>query len=38
MQIKRNSKKIKEENLNKIKHNNMQGITLIALVVTMVVH
>ena len=37
MQVKKNSKKIKEENLNKIKHNNMQGITLIALVVTIIV-
>ena len=37
MQVKKNSKKIKEKNLNKIKHNNMQGITLIALVVTIIV-
>lgn len=37
MQVKKNSKKIKEENLNKIKQNNMQGITLIALVVTIIV-
>ena len=37
MQVKRNSKKIKEENLDKIKHNNMQGITLIALAVTIIV-
>ena len=37
MQVKKNSKKIKEENLNKIKHNNMQGITLIALVVTIII-
>ena len=37
MQVKKNSKKIKEENLNKIKHNNIQGITLIALVVTIII-
>ena len=37
MQLNGNSKKIKKENLNKIKYNNMQGITLVALVVTIIV-
>ena len=37
MELNKSKKKIKEENLNKIKHNNMQGITLIALVVTIII-
>ena len=41
MQVKKNSKKIKEENLNKIERNklntNIHGITLVALVVTIIV-
>lgn len=37
MKLIENMKKIREKNLNKIKNNNMQGITLIALVITIVI-